>query len=253
MFDLGMFTGPDRIPSGVRENVRKREGGYVIGHGEWMGPGWVGRVLLALVPAMLGWSPGFAAAQDWTPLVEARGGAVYATSLAETPVRLDPAENFTEIGTVEVGAGVAPFLGAGVLFDVGHLVWAEVQGGVSFASARAEGPGGTWEAGSLTRFHAIGGLRVGLGTGLYVRGGVGFMVQSASDDMALFAEGDDTGILLAGAVGYQPLERLPISIELEAQRFDFGTTALRRAGTPDGSVGRVLLGIVWRPGSGEEE
>lgn len=204
---------------------------------------------LVLLLALSGPKP--AAAQERSFHFEARAGAVYASALAETPVRLSPGQDFSDIGHVEMGAGVAPFLGGGILFDAGYLVWAELQGGVSWRSLEGEGPLGTWDAGSLTRFHATGGLRVGLGEGLYVRGAVGFIVQSASE-LPVFLEGDDTGILLGAAAGYQPVERLPVSVEIEAQRFDFGTTALRRSGGADGAVGRVLLTLAWRQGSGVE-
>lgn len=212
----------------------------------------LGPLLLGVALAAVWGSPGRVSAQDWALQVEARAGALYSSPLAESPVRLGPGQEFSELGSVEVGTAVAPFVGGGLLFDVGYLLWAELQAGMSRSSVRGEGPGGSWEAGTLTRFHATGGLRVGLGEGLYVRGAVGFILQSAPD-VALFLEDDDTGILLAAGLGYQPVETLPLSLELEVQRFDFGTTALRRAGAPDGAVGRFLLGVAWRPGAEVEE
>lgn len=206
-------------------------------------PSLPGLRLLGALTLCLTW-PGVSAAQEGALSLELRAGALYSTPLADARVVvLDPQQPVER--EMELGGGVAPFLAVGLLRDFGSRIWGEVQLGASFAGVDGDGPGGTWDAGSLSTFHGTLGVRVGLDYGLDFRGGVGFVVLSASDDFAAFQEGDDTGLLVGGAVGYRPLEDLPLRVEAGAQRHDFGTPALRRAGAQDGSIQRYLLTVSY--------
>lgn len=178
--------------------------------------------------------------------LDVRAGGYHSTPLTEVEIVV-PGDEPSEIETMDLTTGFTPFVEVGLVGRLSPLITAELRFGVTSGGLRGKGPGGSWDAGSVTTLHALAGVGIVAFPGVVLRTSLGKAFLSGSD-VQLLKDGEHTGLLVAAGVAYEPRVALPVAIEVDVQRHEFGTPALRRVGGVDGAVRRISLAVRYRIG-----
>ncbi|HUH12960.1 MAG TPA: hypothetical protein VMK65_07605 [Longimicrobiales bacterium] len=184
--------------------------------------------------------------------IELRGGLVISTALVEDELASPGLLRFLLGGTampdrgagpVRLAAAPAPMLALAARSPLAPGVWAEVEGGWSFARLEADDGVATWEMDRLGILHVALGARYFPQEVYYLRGGVG-LIRYDADGQGLFREGSElTPHLQAGLGTTRGFDRFRISVDLSGQAHRFGTVAMREMGGQDGTVYRGMLQV----------